>query len=51
MVWILGALACFIFIGLIARSIVTPRDLDSGVASKDLRIYKDQLIEVERDLE
>ena len=51
MVWILGALACFIFIGLIARSIVTPRDLDSGVASKDLLIYKDQLVEVERDLE
>jgi cytochrome c-type biogenesis protein CcmH len=51
MVWILGALACFIFIGLIARSIVTPRDLDSGVASKDLLIYKDQLVEVEKDLE
>ena len=51
MVWILGALACIIFIGLIARSIVTPRDLDSGVASKDLLIYKDQLVEVERDLE
>ena len=51
MVWILGALACFIFIGLIARSIVTPRDLDSGVASKDLIIYKDQLVEVEKDLE
>ena len=51
MVWILGALACFIFIGLIARSIVTPRDLDSGLASKDLLIYKDQLVEVEKDLE
>ena len=51
MVWILGALACLIFIGLIARSIVTPRDLDSGVASKDLLIYKDQLVEVEKDLE
>ena len=51
MVWILGALACFIFIGLIARSIFTPRDLDSGVASKDLLIYKDQLVEVEKDLE
>jgi cytochrome c-type biogenesis protein CcmH len=36
---------------LIARSIVTPRDLDSGVASKDLLIYKDQLVEVEKDLE
>ena len=51
MVWILGTLACFIFIGLIARSIITQRDLDSGVASKDLLIYKDQLVEVEKDLE
>ena len=51
MVWILGTLACLIFIGLIARSIVAPRDLDLGVASKDLLIYKDQLVEVEKDIE
>ena len=51
MVWILGTLACLIFIGLIARSIVATRDLDLGVASKDLLIYKDQLVEVEKDIE
>ena len=51
MVWILGTLACLVFIGLIARSIVAPRDLDLGVASKDLLIYKDQLVEVEKDIE
>ena len=51
MVWILGTLACLVFIGLIARSIVAPRDLDLGVASKDLLIHKDQLVEVEKDIE
>jgi cytochrome c-type biogenesis protein CcmH len=51
MVWILGTLACLVFIGLIARSIVATRDLDLGVASKDLLIYKDQLVEVEKDIE
>ncbi|MBT4132978.1 MAG: c-type cytochrome biogenesis protein CcmI, partial [Rhodobacterales bacterium] len=51
MIWILGLLACFIFISLIVKSIVTPRELDLGVASKDLLIYKDQLVEVEKDLE
>lgn len=51
MIWILGVIACLIFISIIIKSIVTPRELDTGVASKDLLIYKDQLAEVERDLE
>ena len=41
----------FIFISLIVKSIVAPRELDLSVASKDLLIYKDQLVEVEKDLE
>ena len=51
MIWILGFLVCIITIILIVRSIIAPHELDIGVASKDLLIYKDQLIEVEKDLE
>ena len=51
MIWILGFLVCIVIIILIVRSIIAPHELDIGVASKDLLIYKDQLIEVEKDLE
>lgn len=51
MIWILGFLVCIVIIILIVRSIIVPHELDIGVASKDLLIYKDQLIEVEKDLE
>lgn len=50
MVWILGAIACLIAVYIIARPIMAARDVDIGAGAKDLKLYKDQLAEVEGDL-
>jgi cytochrome c-type biogenesis protein CcmH len=50
MVWLIGALACFVAIYFIARPILAPRDVEIGAGAKDLALYKDQLREVESDL-
>ena len=50
MVWFIGAIACLITIYVIARPILTPRDVEIGAGAKDLALYKDQLREVESDL-
>jgi cytochrome c-type biogenesis protein CcmH len=50
MVWILGALASLIAIYVIARPILAARDVDIGAGTKNLKLYKDQLTEVDTDL-
>lgn len=50
MVWFLGAFACIISVYIISRPIVAARDVDIGAGAKDLKLYKDQLAEVEGDL-